>query len=312
MYVLQPSQPPILTVSASKLSNVDESVDQVEKVFSKLPGSGTSPPNAAEPKAEKDAGPSKPDLTYDTENSNHAENDASPKVDTQPEPSTVQRIPNVKKSSPKDSAVELSNHDLELETQAAGTPSPQEELEARREINRNLREMQPVVATLTLDEDWSDEEDTDNEGDDYPENEFGMHNFREYMSDEYVVQMNALSQKYDENRNETFIAADAKGKGPVIDQPQPAQSSLRTETKTKTAKGVRFAESLDVADEAEEKATADAESDAEQKPAPLAEIVQERSNAKPENTAMPMKPFQKMSKFKAARMAADVVAQRER
>ena len=172
--------------------------------------------------------------------------------------------------------------------------------------------MQPVVATLTLDGDWSDDDESDEDDEEYPENEFGMNSFREYMSDEYMDKMNALSRKYDEDPRETFIPSDSKGKAPMAEKPQPAQGSLRTGSKnTKTAKGVRFAESLDIAQPpVQEKPSLEVAPPAEAKPEPLSEIVQERSNTKPQNVTMP-KPFQKLSKFKAARMAADVVAQRE-
>ena len=128
-----------------------------------------------------------------------------------------------------------------------------------------------------------------------------------------MAQMNALSRRYEEDPKEKFIPAKLKDEAPMTEKSQSAQGSLRTGSKnTKTAKGVRFAKSLDIArPPVQEKPSLEAESPVEVKPAPLAEIVQERSDTKPQSITMP-KPFQRLSKFKAARMAADVVAQRER
>ena len=171
--------------------------------------------------------------------------------------------------------------------------------------------MQPVVATLTLDGDWSNDDESDEDDEDYPENEFGMNSFREYMSDEYMDKMNALSRKYDEDPRETFIPSDSKGKAPMARHNPHKVACEREQNTAKQPRGVRFAESLDIAQPpVQEKPSLEVAPPAEAKPEPLSEIVQERSNTKPQNVTMP-RPFQKLSKFKAARMAADVVAQRE-
>jgi hypothetical protein len=215
-------------------------------------------------------------------------------------------VPDGKSAVHEDPAVDLNEHEPIVDF-----PSTEEELEVRRELSHNLQQMQPIVATMSLDDDWSDDDELDDDDEDYAENEFGMNNFREYMSDEYMVKMNALSRKYNEDSEETFIPADTQGMASTTEMVQsPAQSSMRAEKKpTKAAKGVRFAESLEIADTPTQKeVNQDIEAEIEMKPAPLAEIVQERSSTKPLDATMPMKPFQRVSKFKAARMAADIAA----
>lgn len=286
---------PGLTAAASKVSNVDESADQVEKVFNILSDSRTSDQKT---KNVNQTGPG-----------SSPTNSSSTKT-TEPGLSGSQETSNGVAPLPKGSTSDAS-HDDQL-APAAAALSPEEELAASREINQNLQQMQPIVAELTLDDDWSNDEDEDEDDSDETENEFGMNSFREYMSDEYMDKMNALSRKYDDNPKETFIPADPKGKGPMIEMSSPAQSSLRTESKTAKPKGVRFAESLDIADvSVQDKPSPEAESSADAKPAPLVEVVQERSSTKPQYPTAP-KPFQRLSKFKTARMVADVVAQRER
>jgi hypothetical protein len=312
---------------ASKVSNFDESVDQVQEVLRKLSNSEkASAPVHSKVGNAKDvvSSNSLPIPTENTANSSpkrehitsalKSHDNSSTK--TQIGPSDTQPMSG-QNFLPNYAAIDL-DHELK-EPNAIITPA-KDELEARRELNHHLQQFKPMVATLTMDEDdfSVDDEYSDEEDAEYFENEFGMSNVREYMSDEYMEKMNALSRKYDEGRpNESFIAVDSKGKAPDMtgNVQTAAHSSQRTESsKTKSAKGVRFADKLDIATPIPENQgqNREVESRAEKKmPAPLSETVLERSSTKQQNTTAPIKPFQKLSKFKAARLAADVVSSRE-
>lgn len=215
------------------------------------------------------------------------------------------------------------------------TSTPAGEAAARREFHRNLHDIGPVVATLDLqelDQDWSeddwDDDQLEDDFDDFEENNYGMNNIQDQMSQEYVKEMEALIQKHsiknlgsDLDPQNVGLSSTSRSSSTVapINKTAPPKSALANKNKkAKSAlappvqnqhpnngnKGVRFAGNLDIAQPPSitpENPPPQSESVG---PAPLAEAIVERSSiaktiSNPTNAP-------KMSRFKANKLGNTV------
>jgi hypothetical protein len=172
-------------------------------------------------------------------------------------------------------------------------------LDAQKEMRRNLRDIGPVVATLNLaDSDegqWSSEEESDEDEDEDEENSFGMNNIKDEISKDYIKKMEDLMKTHSLSQegmipSSKSILNTTKGR---VNEKGPSSSN---------PKGVRFAESLDIAPSLEPSINATSEgrtaSETVTKLNPISEIVTER---KPSQRLEAHPPFKRVSRFKAAR-----------
>ncbi len=173
----------------------------------------------------------------------------------------------------------------------------------------NLHEINPIVATMDLEEISGSEDGLDSDGEDLSENEYGMNNTRDEISEEYIQEMETLIRKH----AMTNLGTGPEPKEPPIVSPKaPTKPSLSIRNKPekltdspgqKPKKGVKFAEELDIASEAptSTKPTEIGEMVIADAP-PMADVIIERPMAvRSDPLVTEKKP--KMSKFKAAMLA---------
>jgi hypothetical protein len=186
-----------------------------------------------------------------------------------------------------------------LEQSEAVSPANSEPggLETEKEISRNLQDIGPVVATLNLDDigddDWSDGGVYyDDEDEDDMENYFGMTNIGSELSPVYIKEMEGLMKKHEMKQrkatganstvNDTFINVG------------------RNVARKSVPKGVRFAESLDIAPSGKANSIQSLES----KPTdanPLSDTIVERESTTRPQLAEALN--MKISRFKAAQQS---------
>ena len=227
--------------------------------------------------------------------------------------------------SDQNRVVELDDDDplLDLNGTSHGVSIATSEAEARRELHRHLQEYSPVVATLNVEGDddssWSEGEYTDDDGYEIEENEYGMTNIRNELSDDYLKEMEELLKKHSpviknigpspeaipegilKPRTSMTAAQVATKSDPGI---QPGEKGKTSKEANMPKKGVRFAEDLDVspAPPPREEIIPSTVANQPTKPsqAPLSDLIVERnlgpklnSEGKPART--------KVSRFKAAK-----------
>jgi hypothetical protein len=301
---------PVNNPKASKLEDFDKAVDEITQVLNK---------HAIRDQNKNDDATSAP-------STKSAAAAPSPKEAPRPSITESSELSEPTKPSQKRVVAELSDDDLLSEDDGEVDGSNQlSESEAQREMHRHLQQIGPVVATLDIEEDgfYSDDdfilEHDDDDMDDLEENEFGMSNIQDQMSDEYLKEMDALINKHsmknlgpDQPMLNPEAPKSALAKTSKIDQ---APSGLQNgkgaqdvkQHREKPKKGVRFAESLDIANP--KTVLSDVVKPTQMEPtkinqAPLAESIIERSYDNTTGNA-PRVPKPKLSKFKAAKLAKD-------
>jgi hypothetical protein len=184
---------------------------------------------------------------------------------------------------------------VERSQEVSPANSEPSELETQKEISRNLQDIGPVVATLNLDDvdddDWSDDGVYyDNENEDDMENDFGMTNIGSELSPAYIKEMEALMKEHEIKQERKATGADSTLNDTFI-------NVGGNVARRSAPKGVRFAESLDIASSGKSNSVQSLES----KPTdanPLSDTIVEReSTTRPQPAEAPKK---KISRFKAA------------
>jgi hypothetical protein len=173
----------------------------------------------------------------------------------------------------------------------------------------NLHEINPIVATMDLEEISGSEDGFDSDEEELSENEYGMNNVRDEISEDYIQEMEALIRKH----AMTNLGTGPEPKEPpIVSSKAPTKPSLSIRNKPekltdslgqKPKKGVKFAEELDIASESLDSAKptdigevviADAP--------PMADVIIERPmTVRSDPLVTEKKP--KISKFKAAMLA---------
>jgi Domain of unknown function (DUF3835) len=176
-----------------------------------------------------------------------------------------------------------------------------DELDAQREMRRNLRDIGPVVATLNLedsdDEQWSSEEESGEDEDDAEENGYGMTSIQHEISEDYISQMEDLMKKH-------AIGQERAKPSPKSILNSTKEQSNEKASSSSNSKGVRFAESLDIASLSPPSFNAVTQGESEpttfSKLNPVSDIVVER---KPLQKSEGQPPVKKVSRFKATRQS---------
>jgi hypothetical protein len=222
--------------------------------------------------------------------------------------STMETKPSTQLASSNDGPTQRGpNHNtsyisnIEQGQEAYHTDPKSDELETQKEISRNLRNIGPVVATLDFDniddDEWSDEGAYYDDADaDDMENDFGMTNIGNELSPDYIKEMEALMKKHgvrqELNSNDLESALNDTKSGV-----ERGNSTRRFATK-----GVRFAESLDIASFSDISSSEPPERKSMDAKPLLDTIVERKSPAGEEPTEAPRK---KVSRFKAAQQAGN-------
>jgi hypothetical protein len=174
------------------------------------------------------------------------------------------------------------------------------------EAYENLKEINPIVATMDLEEIPGSEDEFDSDEEDLSENEYGMSNVHAEISDEYIQEMEAMIRKHAISNlgngptpKEMSIASSttpAKPSLSLISKPQNSTEKSREKAK----KVVKFAEELDVAPALTKPELTQTEDPVIADAPPMADMIVERPmtfKSDPPDTER--KP--KISKFKAAK-----------
>jgi unconventional prefoldin RPB5 interactor 1 len=188
-------------------------------------------------------------------------------------------------------------------------------------IRQNLNDLGPVVAELDLEEEEDEEEWSEDDDDDaFEENEYGMNNIRDQMEEEYIREMEALAKKHgmknigpnptvlQEYVPKSVLSKPKSGTLTTTENQIPIPSLTRDEdSKPKKAKGVRFAENLDISPQPTNttvRSSSTIEKDAPFKdiPAPLGDVV-EKPFVTTSSIPAIENPTKRVSRFKSAKMA---------
>jgi hypothetical protein len=232
---------------------------------------------------------------------------------TQPRPPVVPRV------------LELDENDQVIGSKPLdfAPPSTEEIARHRREVLENASTIGPIVATMDIESDDDYDYDEDEEMEDYSssgvdENDFGMANIRNEFTPEYVADMRNLINKHKQvmtnigPREAGFSLATPMETIPEPRVPQvvpaPVLSSGESKGNKPWAKGVRFAEELDISESTQAALVAPPQAlPVRSKPwpkgAPISDVVERAPVTTPSTAPAAGGAKKRISKFKAARLA---------
>jgi unconventional prefoldin RPB5 interactor 1 len=301
-------------VISSNVSNYDKTIGQMQQVLNKAVLAPKTQSSSLEPAAQSSESESKSQPSG-ASNASAIDMATRPAGDPSPTDEASRASAAFGKLSEGNRIVDIDDLDpstIEVVHSAFNDADTAEgAAAARREIYKNLQDLNPIAATMDFDEEggWSDEDDDVSDDD---ENEYGMGNIHNELDDDYFRQMQELMEKHSSSFTNLGPKPDmapmaAEASVSSKNASTPAKSSISSKptdrSVEKPKKGVRFAEDLDISPAPEiPKESQPTKSTLAPSKRVIADSIVERSPSKPpKDTGKPTR----VSRFKAARTSQD-------